>query len=274
MRGSRLKALDRTEKIRFGAFTLILLALLGLNVVMTPTEILTAAFTGWFQEFGIHQVHDMTVAAVLWLAFIVPIVLLLYHPTGRVNTILAPVIAAIPIASMAALAESFLAMGFAVMSGFALLALLFHPAGRSLARFDRVEGVDRRLAGWYVIGALPVLAYAALEVGNQLGRVDEHVLFVHYGAMAVAAVLIVVMGFLAVFRQRDWRFAAWHAGLLGAFIGLASMAYPGIESSLGQIGGALLLLWAIVFVAGVEYVRRRDTGDDDGQIGEPVAESA
>lgn len=260
---TRIGALTTRGKARFGLFTLAVLALIALNVILTPTEILLAAFTGWFDSFGTHQVHDMTVAAVLWLAFVVPAVLLLYHPTARVNTILAPVVTAVILAAFAFLANSFLLTGFAIGSVVALAALALHPAGRSLVRFDRVDSVDWRLVGLFALGGVSLLVYAGLELVKQLGPVDEHVLFVHFGAMAIAAFLVVLMGALAVFRQRDWRFAAWFAGVLAAFIGLVSIAYPSMPSSLGIVGGILLLLWAVAYVAGVEYVRRDLAESDD-----------
>ncbi|AUV84498.1 hypothetical protein C2R22_23420 (plasmid) [Salinigranum rubrum] len=256
--GSRLGSLSTAGKIRFVAFTLVALAIIMTNLVMTPTYLLVSPATGWFQEMGIHQVHDMTVAALIWFAFIIPMALLLYHPTDRVNTILPPLVAAVSIAVMAFLAGSFLFEGFLIGSALALAALVLHPAGRSLARFDRVESLDRRLVGLYVIAAIPLLVYAGFEVAKQIGRVDEHALFVHYGGMAVVAFLVVLMGALAVFRRRDWRFATWSAGLLAGYVGVVSIAFPTGESSVGPLAGSLLLLWAVVFVAGVEYVRRGD----------------
>jgi hypothetical protein len=64
------------------------------------------------------------------------------------------------------------------------------------------------------------------------------------------------MGGLAVFRKRDWRYPTWLAGLLAGFIGVLSIAYPTFASSVGTLGGALLFIWALAFVAGVEYTRR------------------
>lgn len=55
--------------------------------------------------------------------------------------------------------------------------------------------------------------------------------------MRVAAFFVVVMGALAVLRKRDWRFAAWSAGLTAAYLGVLSLTYPAFESSLGLIGG-------------------------------------
>jgi hypothetical protein len=81
------------------------------------------------------------------------------------------------------------------------------------------------------------------------------------------------MGTLAVFRERDWRFAGWSAGLTAAYLGVVSLAYPAIESSLGSVGGGLLLAWAVAFVAGVEYVRRGDA-DEDASPDETTARPA
>lgn len=258
-----LRGLGTSGRIRFVGFTLVVLAILAMNLAMTPLEVLSAAFVGWFQDAGTHQVHDMVISALIWLAFIGPVVLLLYRPTTRVNTVLVPALTAIPIAIMAFLAETFLATGFAIMSVLALGAIALHPAGRSLARLDRVDGVDRRLGVLYLIGAVPLVVLAGFELSRQFGPVDEHVLFVHFGGMAVAALLVVLLGALAVVRERDWRFATWFAGLMAAFVGLASVVHPGVESSLGPIGGAALFAWAALFVAGVEYVRRDSVVGDE-----------
>jgi hypothetical protein len=252
----RFRSLTAVETIRFAAFSIAVLGLLALNLLMTPPAVLLAGVTGWYQDLGTHQVHDMAIAAGLWIAVILPLVLLLYRPTNRVNTILAPLTVAVPTAIMAFLAGSFLFPGFAVMSFLALAAFLLHPAGRSVVRFDRVASVDPRVTGLLVVAAVPLLVYAGLELSKQLGPANEHVVFVHYGGMANAAFYVVLMGALAVFRRRDWRFATWSAGLIAAFVGLASIAYPASASSLGLVGGGLLVLWAVSYVAAIEYVRR------------------
>lgn len=270
---SRLGSLSTLSKVRFAAFTLVALAIIAFNLVMTPTYLLAAPVMGWFQDLGAHQVHDMTVGTLIWLAFIVPMALMLYHPTDRVNAILAPLVASASIAVMAFLAGSFLFEGFVIGSVLALVALVLHPAGRSLARFDRVGSVDRRIVGLFAVGAIPLLVYAGLELVRQIGPVDEHVLFVHYGGMAVVAFLVVLMGALAVFRRRDWRFAAWSAGLMAAFVGLVSIAYPTGVSSAGTIAGSLLLLWGVAFVASVEYVHRGDAKEAES-LDDPIVEPA
>jgi membrane-bound metal-dependent hydrolase YbcI (DUF457 family) len=271
---ARIGARSTVGRLRTAGFALAVLGLLALNLAMTPPAVLTAAATGWVQDLGSHQVHDMTVAAGLWIALVVPLVLLLYRPRERVNTVLAPLSIAVPTAVLAFLAGSFLFPGFAVASGLALAAVVLHPAGRSVVQFDRVASADRRAAALLTVAAVPLVAYAGLELARQLGPVDDHVLFVHYGAMANAALFVVLMGGLAVVRRRDWRFAAWSAGLIAAFLGLASVAYPASDSSLGTVGGALLALWAVAFVAAVEAARRTPAEDPAADEGtDPSAES-
>lgn len=253
---SRLGSLSAAGKARFAAFTLVAAALLAVNALEMPRDLLVSPVTGWFQEMGIHQFHDMVLFATLWVGLFAAVALQLYRPTGRVNAVLAPLALFAPMALVAYLADSPLFTGFAISAVLALLALALHPAGRSLRRFDRVERVDRRTAGLLALGAIPLLAFAGLELSRQFGSGDDHAMLVHYGGMAVVAGFVVLMGVLAVLRERDWRFAAWSAGLVAAFTGVASAAFPAMESSLGTYGGALLALWAVAFVVSVEYARR------------------
>lgn len=257
---SGLESLSTAGKARFGAFTLVALGALVVAGAMMRNE-LALAYTGWFQDFGVHQVHDQLLFTFLWIALVIPFALLLYHPTGRVNTVLAPVLFAVPWIVMAVVVDSpILALGV-IFGALGVFALVLHPAGRSVLAFDRVESVDRSLAGLFAIAAIPLAVYGGLELYKQFTVTDDHALFVHFGSMALAAFFVVVMGGLAVFRERDWRFAAWSAGLTAAVLGVVSVAYPAIESSLGLVGGSLLVLWAIAFVAAVEYVRRRGRGE-------------
>lgn len=253
----RFGSLSATGKARFAAFTLTALAAITVAALMMRTE-LAMIYTGWFMDFGIHQVHDQLLFSFLWIALIIPFALLLYRPTDRVNTVLAPVLFAIPWIVMAVVIESPILMLGTIFGVLGVLALALHPAGRSVLVFDQVDSIDRNLAGLFAIAAIPLTVYGALEVFKQFTIVDDHALFVHYGSMGIAALFVVAMSGFAVARERDWRFAAWSAGVTAGYLGVISMAYPGTESSLGLLGGSLLVLWAIAFVATVEYVRRRD----------------
>lgn len=270
---SRLGSLSTAGKARFGAFTLVVLGALVVAGAMMRSE-LAMVYTGWFQDFGVHQVHDQLLFTFLWIALVVPFALLLYHPTDRVNTVLAPVLFAVPWVVMAVVVDSPILMLGVIFAVFGLLALALHPAGRSVLAFDRVESVDRALAGLFAVAAVPLAVYGGLELFKQFTATDDHALFVHFGSMALAAFFVVVMGGLAVLRDRDWRFAAWSAGLTAAFLGVISVAYPTIESSLGLVVGGLLVLWAVAFVAAVEYVRSRNRVDETGTTDGVTAGSA
>jgi membrane-bound metal-dependent hydrolase YbcI (DUF457 family) len=137
-----------------------------------------------------------------------------------------------------------------------LVVLALHPAGRSLGRIDRVEPVDRRLLGLLVIAAVPLLAYAGDQVVKQYAVADDHAALVHYGAMALLAGLVLLMGTLATVRRRDWRFAAWSAGVLATYLGASSVAFPTLPSSVGAVWGGLAVAWGVVFVGAFEASRR------------------
>ena len=246
--------LDTVGKARRAAFYVVTVAILGLAALMMNAE-LALGITGWVADLGIHQVHDMTIFGLLWLALVVPVALLLYRPVTRVNTVLAPVLFLVPVAVFAALAGSPILMLPLVFGTLGLVALVLHPAGRDLLRFDRVEDPSRLLGGLLVVAAVPLLVYAGDQVIRQLTLANDHVLFVHYAGMAVASGYVVVMGALAILRERDWRFAAWSAGLVALLVGATSILYT-TESSAGLLWGSAAIVWAVVFVGAVEYTRR------------------
>lgn len=258
--GDEVASVSTISRIKRVAFSLVAVGTLALAGVMLGGDLLMA-FTGWVMDLGVHQVHDLILFTTLWIAVLIPMALLLYRPTDRVNTILAPVLFLVPLVVFAAVANSPILMLPAIFGVLALLALALHPAGRSLFHFDRVERVNRGLAAVMVVAAIPLLAFAGDQAVRQLTATDDHALFVHFGGMAIAATYVVVMGALAVTRERDWEFAAWSAGLVAVVIGAASILFP-VESSVGPIWGTLAVLFGIGFVAAVEYVRRTGTATE------------
>lgn len=261
--------LDTVGKARRAAFYVVAVGTLGLAVFMLNAE-LALGITGWVENLGIHQIHDMTIFGLLWLALVVPLALLLYHPARRVNTVLAPILFLVPVAIFAALANSPILMLPLIFGVLGLVALALHPAGRDLLQFDRVEAPSRVLVGLLVVAAVPLLLYAGDQVVRQLTLADEHAMFVHYAGMAIASVYVLVMGVLAVVRERDWRFAAWSAGVVALILGVTSILFT-VESSAGVLWGALAVLWAVVFVGAVEYTRRATTDEEPAGRTTPTA---
>jgi multisubunit Na+/H+ antiporter MnhB subunit len=97
----------------------------------------------------------------------------------------------------------------------------------------------------------------------QFAVTGEHALFGHFGGMAIASVYVVLMGAFAIVRRRDWRFAAYSAGLVAVVTGAGSILFT-VESSVGPLWGTLSVRFGVVFVAAVESVRRTE-------IAEPTA---
>lgn len=242
---------------RTWAFYVAAVGTLALALVVLRAE-LVLGVTGWVTDLGIHQVHDVTLFSMLWIALLAPLAAVLYRPRDRVTTVLAPVLFLAPLVAFAALADSpilALPVLFGVLS---VVVLVLHPAGRDLLRFDRVERVDRLLAALLLVAAVPLLVYAGDQTIRQLTIADEHAAFAHYGAMALASVYVVVMGALAIVRRRDWRFAAYSAGVVAVVVGAASVVFTA-ASSVGPLWGGLAVAFGVGFVAAVEY-RRRSTG--------------
>lgn len=242
------------SRLHRGAFYLVAVATLVLAAVMLGEELLVA-FTGWTTDMGVHQVHDMVIFPMLWLAVIVPVVALLYRPERRVTTVLAPLVFLVPVAAMAAAADSPILVLPLVFGALGLVLLALHPAGRSVLALDRVDRPNRLLGGLVLVAAVPLVAFAADQLVRQLTLADDHVLLAHYGAMATASVYVLVMATLATLRERDWRFAAWSAGAVAALLGATSTAFTA-ESSAGPLWGGLAVVWGLAFVVASEYTRR------------------
>lgn len=217
-------------------------------------DMLPLVVTGWYTDIGSHRLHDLNFFALIWLALI-GLVLQLYDPADRVTAVVVPVLVMGPLAVLAVTTGSSIAMLPILFTVVGLVVAALHPAGRSILRVDRVEDVDARLLGLLVVAAVPLLAYAGDQLVTQYTVADEHAALVHYGGMAVLAVLILLFGLLAAVRRRDWRFAAWSAGVLAVYLGASSAAFPALASSAGPMWGGLAVVWGVGFVVAVEAVR-------------------
>lgn len=241
--------------IRRPAFYVAVIAALGVFVVMLR-DLLPLVVVPWFQDVGPHRLHDLTFAAMVWLG-IIGIGLQLYRPQRRVNAVLLPVLVMGPLAAMAVVTGSPIAMLPVVFTAIGLVVVALHPAGLSVARFERVDDVDRGVIGLVVIAGVPLIGYAATELSKQFTSGDEHAALIHYGSMALAAVLIILLSALAGLRRRDWRFPGWAAGTLAIYLGASSVAFPGYASSVDPIWGGVAVVWGVAFVAATEVTRGR-----------------
>lgn len=252
--------------VRRYAFYVAVVIAIGIPLFMVRDPFLFVV-TGWGGFLGSHSVHDLAIFAVVWMGLL-GLAVQFYRPVERVTAILAMPLIMAPAAVVGFATGTELAMMGVIFGALGLLALALHPAGRSLLRFDRVEPSNRLLVGLFAVGALVMVAYGGLELLKQFTLTDDHAILQHYGNLAIAALYVAVMGGLAVFRQRDWRFAAWSAGFVAIYIGASSAVFPSAASSLGLVGGVLVAVWAVAFVGLVERTRGEFIGEPS-----PVEES-
>lgn len=241
--------------LRRSAFYAVTVGALAIYAVLLR-DLLPMVLTAWYVDVGPHRFHDLNFLALVWVG-ILGLAVQLYRPDERVTAAVASVLVMGPLALLAATSGSPIAMLPAVFTVVGLVVVALHPAGRSMLEVRRVEPVDRSLVALLVVAALPLLSYAADQVGRQYAVADDHAALVHYGGMAVVAGFVLLMGVLATARRRDRRFAAWAAGALAVYLGASSVAFPGLESSAGPVWGGLAVAWGAVFVAAVELNRRR-----------------
>ena len=147
-----------------------------------------------------------------------------------------------------------------VMVGAAtLIAVSLHPAGREFFRSFRVSRVNSVMLALIIIAAVPLLVYASTNIGLQGTVADDHAAAGHYGFMAAFSITVIGVGLLASLRPDGWRVTAWVTGLLPALLGVTSLLYPNVVSSLGPFWAVAAIVWGIGFVAAAEVTK--DTGD-------------
>ncbi|QZP39559.1 hypothetical protein [Halobaculum magnesiiphilum] len=248
--------LSNRISVRRGAFYTVVVGTLGLYAVLMR-DLLPLAATAWVVDTGSHRFHDLNLFALIWIA-ILGLAVQLYRPDRRVTAAIVPALVMAPLAVVAISTNSPIATMPILFTVLGVVVVALHPAGRSILKIRRVQSVDRVPSGLVSAAVVPLLVYASDQVAKQYTVVDDHAALVHYGSMALIAVFVLVMGTSAVLRRRDWRFAAWTAGVLAVYLGASSVAFPGLASSAGPVWGSLAVGWGLGFVAAVE--RGRDNG--------------
>jgi hypothetical protein len=235
--------------------------------LITASWIYQLVVTAWAGSTGSHSAHVLVIVASMWTALL-GLAVQFYRPTERVNAILLTPLWMFPSAAIGfAIGNEVVterAIGGVILGVLGLVALVLHPAGRSVLRFDRVESPNRLLVGLFAVGAVFLVVYGSFELVKQFTLTDEHAAVQHYGNHAVSVFLTAVLGGLAVFRRRDWRFATWMTGFVALYLGVGSAVFPDTGSSLGLVGGVVVAVWAITFIAMTERVRGAQIDESGG----------
>ena len=240
----------------FGA--VVAAGLLGLNA--------SAQAMGHFSEHH-HRIHDLTFAYLFGTAA-VGLLAQLVSPWRNIAGQLMALIPwlalglVFPLTSFwSAPGGGFVIVATALLGTLTLNAAIFHPTGRGLLRSFSVPRIDRALLALVLAAAVPLLAYAATNIVLQADPIkDEHAAAGHYGFMAAFSFTVIGVGSLASLRPDGWRLTAWVAGGLPGLLGISSLAFPDVSSSLELIWAIASIAWGSIFIALAERSWARDRG--------------
>lgn len=212
---------------------------------------------GHFTEHH-HRLHDLTFAMLIGTAIIGMLAQLrapAKNVAGQLMSLVpfAALLLAVVLTNTSVLSPPWLLVGASTM-----FALMFHPVGDPSRAFRR-ERVDRLMLALVAIAAAPLLAFAATNIGLQRAGPNEHAVLGHYGYLAAFSFTCIGIGVLASARPVGWRLAAWVAGALPVALGLASLLFPDVDSSLSLDWALGSITWGGAFIAVAERVRLRET---------------
>lgn len=251
--------------------TLVLYGLIGLMVLMMQFQ---PGFMGMAHGTQPHhRVHDLTFAFLL-----VPGAIgLLAQLRAPARKYAGQVMALIPwIALLLAFVLAGSRLVFApapVLGALTLIATILHPGRRHVFRSFSIARASPVMLALVIVAAGPLLALASSNIGLQRTLTNDHAALGHYGFMAAFSLAILGIGLLAGLRLAGWTLAAWVAGALPMLLGLASLAYPGNDSSLNQLWAFAAIAWGVAFVAAAGLARKQAGDIDEDMIAEPAGET-
>lgn len=144
------------------------------------------------------------------------------------------------------------------------VAALLHPAGRAFFSSFSVSRANWVMLALVGMAAVPLLSFASTNIRLQGDVADVHAGLGHYAFMAALSISIIGVGLLASLRPDGWRLTAWITGLLPVLLGIWSMVYPDVSSSLGRGWALAAIAWGAAFVAVAELTK-------DAEAPTPVA---
>jgi hypothetical protein len=247
----------------FALVVLVTLALVGLiGVVLVQPNLIAGLLgqktaghiSGHFRDPH-HRVHDLSFGFVFGTS-VVGMLSQLRAPWRNVAGQLMALIPWVGLLLGSLLADGHLTFAPApILAALTLLATILHPTGRDFFRSFSVSRVSWVLLALTVIAAVPLLAFASTNLGLQRTLTNDHAALGHYGFMAAFSFTVIGIGLVASLRPDGWRLTAWVGGLLPALLGLASIVYPDVASSLGLAWSLAAIAWGFGFIAVAELTR-------------------
>lgn len=194
-----------------------------------------------------HRVHDLTFGFIMATAGIGTLAQIraLRNIAGQTMAL----VALLALVLTSALTNSWVFAPLPVLAVLTLLATVLHPAGRDLIRSFSIARADRAMLGLVIIAAVPLLAFAVTNLGRQRTVTNDHAALGHYAFMAAFSLTVIGTAVIASLRPAGWMPAAFVAGLLPALLGVVSLLYPQLDSSLGTTWALAAIAWGALFVA-------------------------
>jgi hypothetical protein len=173
----------------------------------------------------------------------------------RGRTAVVQLTASVVAMAMAAVASlewraQWLGAGIAVAT--AIVGLLLGPIAAMTPRQNHFLMPSAPILAMVIASGLPWLAYAwrmaALNRGNRPGA-DITVGIDHYAVQAATALGIVLLALLAAAWVPGRRLLAGSAGLVGLYLGMLALAWPGAEAGIGRGWAVAATAWGAALIA-------------------------
>jgi hypothetical protein len=245
----------------FSIAVLITLGLAGLIGLMTLLMSILGGFLGMahFTEPQ-HRIHDLTYGF-LFTTAVIGLLAQIRRPSKNVAGMLMALIPWVGLLLAAALSAEPGVIRSAermLVGAGTVIATVLHPARREFFRSFSVSRISRIMFGLVIAAAVPLLAFASTNLGLQGTATNEHAGMGHYGFMAAFSFTIIGVGLVASLRPAGWGVAAWVAGVLPALLGVASVVFPDVDSSLGLAWALAAIAWGVVFIGASVLVKNAE----------------
>jgi hypothetical protein len=242
----------------FATALLITLALAGLIGLMVFLMQLQPGFMGMAHGTEPeHRTHDL-MYGLLFTTAVVGILAQLRRPSRNVAGMLMALIPWVALLLSAVLSTDpgvILSTERLLVAVGTVIAALLHPAERTFFRSFSIARINWVMLALVGIAAVPLIAFAATNIGLQRTVTDEHAAMGHYGFMSAFSFTAIGVGLLASLRSDGWRLTAWVAGLLPALFGVTSVMYPDAFSSLSLPWSLAAIAGGVAFVATAELTK-------------------
>ena len=245
----------------------IAIAVLGtlfglLSLVQFVMVVVSVLFMEPEADYRNHEVHDLgfaITAMTLGVGFLSQI----RRPEDKIGSLRQLIVTLIALGT--AMAIGGVADPIIVIAGIVTIALLaLNPARDEVFRIR--SPFTSALGTMAAAGAAALLYFGWTQLDRHLNlpASNAHSKVDHWALMIYVSLAIAFVALVAATKPRGWRVPAWTAGAGAILLGLGSIVFPTQPSSLGRIGGTLVVLAGLAFIAEAEWEHRTEASPPVG----------